>query len=371
MLETQKAKDKTGMGGYLMKQYDEIYNLLEQKAKQNEDVFASYDPLKDLFVDDYNTSIYDLINDDVNETMSKAGMTYRTREQEYNSLERAAKYQLTKISVDYDVCLINVILYGILCPYVGKERNIIEYAKNKYNWVGKSGSYAIRGDTMNSFKTPIIEYIRLFGDNHCTPTTLGVNRSGRNAGKFRVPLNDKYTCWYDFILENLDYFTNKILPAEAMRYIDNYHRIGNMIPIPFMAMNEEFNRPRGTGHTKDFWDLCLNELYLWFCSVRSQREDDTHLENIVGGSGNVNVLKNWLLKDFGGWTQFVEVNYLQDFCDEELHPIEYWSGHFNGDVMPKYINEFLQFFGNASLCIEKRSKRLSSVIFNKILMKDN
>lgn len=67
-----------------------------------------------------------------------------------------------------------------------------------------------------------------------------------------------------------------------MRYIDNYHRIGNMIPIPFMAMNEEFNRPRGTGYTKDF----------------------------------------------GGWTQFVEVNYLQDFCDEELHPIEYWPGHF-------------------------------------------
>ncbi|MGN0352769.1 MAG: hypothetical protein ACI4ES_14045, partial [Roseburia sp.] len=79
----------------------------------------------------------------------------------------------------------------------------------------------------------------------------------------------------------------------------------------------------------------------------------------------------WLLKDFGSWYRFVEVNYLQDFCDEDLRPIEYWSGHFNGEVMPRYINEFLQFFSNAAQCIERRSMRLSRVICNEMLTKGN
>ena len=32
--------------------------------------------------------------------------------------------------------------------------------------------------------------------------------------------------------------------------------------------------------------------------------------------------------------------------------IEYWEGHFNGEVMPKQIEEFQQFFYIASRCIE-------------------
>ena len=102
--------------------------------------------------------------------------------------------------MDYDVCLMNIILYGIICPSVKKNRKIKEYAANKFNWIDeKDKRYAIRGDTMNSFNTPVLEYIRLYGDSYSNPQILEINRAGRNAGKFMVP-NNNYLGWYDLIL---------------------------------------------------------------------------------------------------------------------------------------------------------------------------
>lgn len=349
-----------------MKTYESTLRKIEQLVTQGENTFEKYDLLEELVIDvNGKEAVRKLIDDDINEIMCKQGLKYQATTNEKNALEKEVKYQLTRIKMDYDVCLMNIILYGIICPYVKKNRKIKEYAANKFNWIDeKDKRYAIRGDTMNSFNTPVLEYIRLYGDSYSNPQILEINRAGRNAGKFMVP-NNNYLGWYDLILENLEYFSN-ILSDDAMKYISNYHRIGNFIAIPF-ANGEEFNRPRGTGKTKDFWDLCLNQIYLWFCSIDLKSENEIFLYNIVGKKRNVMLLKKCLLEEFGNWEQFVETNYLQDFCDEELHPIEYWEGHFNGEVMPKQIEEFQQFFYIASRCIEKRSERISRAIYAKML----
>ena len=58
------------------------------------------------------------------------------------------------------------------------------------------------------------------------------------------------------------------------------------------------------------------------------------------------------LEKYSGWNDFIEYNLLQDYV--ELNPVgsfgkpkELWRGHFTGDVMPKTMDEFKQFWKNA------------------------
>ena len=290
------------------------------------------------------------------------GLNSKDEETIVSPLEKACNYYLSEKSFDYDVCLFNTVIYGVVFPYVTEKRKIDEYCKNKFQWKSDEELYAYKGDTMNSFNTPIIEFIRLFGDEHISPKVCELNLSGKNRGKFKVCESKReYNGWYDFILDNRKYFEEKIVPLNAMRYIKNCHSIGNYIPVPFDIPRGEFNRPRGLGSTKDFWDLCMYNIYKWY-----KEKDSEYLKNIVGKEENINLCIRWLNNEFPTWEKFVKENYLEPFCNSELIPIEFWKDHFTGNIMPTYINEFLQFFDNASLAIEKRSEKMASVVGIKI-----
>lgn len=140
-------------------------------------------------------------------------------------------------------------------------------------------------------------------------------------------------------------------------FIAVYHTLGNFIPFPVNC-----NGPRGSGNTKDYWDLSLYYIYEYYIN-----NGDNHLKDIVGNAKR-NVFRKWLdsykVLDDGqkSWNNFINDNYLQDFVNitngECGLPKELWSGHFSESVAPNSKEEIEQFYSNASAQIMARGSRL-------------
>ena len=122
-----------------------------------------------------------------------------------------------------------------------------------------------------------------------------------------------------------------------------YHTIGNFIPVP-----PYFNSSRSNFGEDDYWDVTLSYIKKWY---------DTHDNNVIAAllhKTNPNdkavfYCVNWL-SWFGTWTNFITMNYLQDFINPKtLAPILF---------KPHTARETTAFFNNCSTLIERRGKRM-------------
>ena len=144
-------------------------------------------------------------------------------------------------------------------------------------------------------------------------------------------------------------------------FLSVYHSLGNFIPCPINC-----NSPRGTGYTKDYWDLALLIIYMYYMGETDE------IEYIVGKK-NVCIYKLWL-DSFKDWNMFVEKNYLQDYVTKDKEngygiPIELWKGHFeaakNGNIYPSE-SQIEEFYKNATLCILERAKKMLAAISQRL-----
>lgn len=144
---------------------------------------------------------------------------------------------------------------------------------------------------------------------------------------------------------------------DARRFLKVAYTLGNFVPCP-----AGHNRP-GKSLTKDYWDLTLWYIYLWFHGTEVQKAaalerlfwDDRHMKL------HMMVYGDWLAQ-FGSWENFVEKNYLQDYTEWSQRPYgrpkEFWDGHFEGSPTPQAAEQIKAFFGRAAACIEARSRRM-------------
>jgi hypothetical protein len=352
-------------------------NILKEMLKelQNEEIqeMVNYD-----IKNEWLTDILKYINKNVKKKLSK-------RETEFDAgkiseWEKMCCYQLARLKIDCDVSLRNITMYALAFPFVLEEKNSSsgEIMTRKIRLQAKGTSkyeicsdnedgYKYRGDTMNSYSTTMNEFLRLYGDNSTNPTVLIINEGKRNKGKFMT----NYSEWEECVLDNYPHFESRLSkPTEA--FIRLNHTLGNFIPVPFRQENEEFNRPRGTGKTKDYWDLALLKIYNWYDAINKEKpeEADKYLKELMTSPENIKLCKEWLegfTTDDGkpSWDIFVVSNYMQDFVndgDAEGHfsmPKELWAGHFENNDLPKRNEDFNQFFTNASEWIEARGERIA------------
>lgn len=194
----------------------------------------------------------------------------------------------------------------------------------------------ITGDTMNSVNTTL---------NQAFPEDKSIKCRVRKYA-------DK---------DKKDEFLSKFDKVEGLKkFISLYHTIGNFIPFPCGC-----NGPRGTGKTKDYWDLALLCIYKYY-----KLKEEKWIEAIVGDKKDYFI--KWL-KGFGSWDNFVEKNYLQDFVcvnestkDEDQKygsPKELWEKHFKEfenkeAALPTDKEQIEQFCKNASAWILARGQRM-------------
>lgn len=147
------------------------------------------------------------------------------------------------------------------------------------------------------------------------------------------------------------------LGPEARYFLRAAYTLGNFIPCPAGC-----NRP-GKSLTKDYWDLTMWYIYLWFHGNEAQKK--AALERLFWDDRyaklHMETYEDWLAQ-FGTWEDFVEKNYLQDYTEWEWRPYgrpkEFWDGHFEGSPTPKTPEQIKAFFSRAAACIEMRSARM-------------
>lgn len=151
------------------------------------------------------------------------------------------------------------------------------------------------------------------------------------------------------------------LGPEARRFLKTAYALGNFVPCPAGC-----NRP-GKSLTRDYWDLTLWYIYLWYYGTETQKEsvlgrlfwDDRYAKL------HMMVYGDWLAQ-FGTWEDFVEKNYLQDYTEWPQRPYgrpkELWDGHFENSPMPKTAEQTRTFFARAAACIEARSQRIAKAL---------
>lgn len=149
----------------------------------------------------------------------------------------------------------------------------------------------------------------------------------------------------------------EVFGPDARRFLKAAYTLGNFIPCPAGC-----NRP-GKSLTKDYWDLTMWYIYLWFHSAGVQKE--AALERLFWDDRyaklHMKTYGDWLAQ-FGSWEDFVEKNYLQDYTEWPQRPYgrpkEFWDGHFEGSPAPKTAEQIKAFFSRAAACIEMRSARM-------------
>lgn len=151
------------------------------------------------------------------------------------------------------------------------------------------------------------------------------------------------------------------LGPEARRFLRTAYTLGNFIPCPAGC-----NRP-GKSLTRDYWDLTMWYIYLWFRGNETQKEaalerlfwDDRYAKLHMAAYGD------WLAQ-FGSWDDFVEKNYLQDYTEWPQRPYgrpkEFWDGHFEGSPIPKTPEQIKAFFNRARAFIEGRGLRMDDAM---------
>lgn len=316
--------------------------------------------------------------------------------------QRMCYYQVSgSTGTDCDVALFTVVVYYLAYGLGEKGWKINEH-KGGYHLEKLGERWELRGDTMNSYATPVIGgkgrakgLLRRYFLSENSPkmeedSILSDGSFVDKYQKFGKKKGDKYVWsaymldkWEDFIslLEDV-LVKNKISKEDVYEYIRLNHTIGNFIPVPFISKDDgQFNSPRGIGETKDFWDLALLAIYHYYHKDFCKKEYSSFaLRWLLGDVANVRLCQKWLDSFEGAsgeekWDTFVKQNFLQDFVEGEENgpyglPKELWEGHFEGTVIPKEEKHYNKFFKNASERIEARGKKIAKKIKNELEGKD-
>lgn len=267
------------------------------------------------------------------------------------------------IDYDYDASYFaNLIYKAAFFP----SGDITPFDSSKYEYYISVHDRCFRGDTMNSWNTTLIEYFRLFGDQHLKYLTK--NKKGRNKGKWRIPdacpeelakdfgANWSYVGWMDF-LSIPEVYAGHPIPSYISEFMKVVYTVGNFIPVPFIPGPKEFNfnvcRSR---LCHDYWDLTLLAIYRHY-----EKNDEDNSEGWRGLLSREGV-KRWL-DSYESWDAFVEGNFLQEFVNLEGNgygkPKELWKGHFTSSVLPEEEGQFAEFFTNAADWITARGTRIA------------
>ena len=140
------------------------------------------------------------------------------------------------------------------------------------------------------------------------------------------------------------------------------HSKGNLIPVPLY-----FNRERsGEYADSDYWDIVMYCIFKWCHSY-----DDKYLFELLNRyNGNDHMaesvfrFKKWMDNFNNNWKEFVRLNYLGAFVDQQSnswYPKEFWTNHFafNRKIDELSSDEFYKAVDLICNCIEDRNKNLS------------
>lgn len=267
--------------------------------------------------------------------------------------------QKGKLDFDYDASLFANCVYW-LAMFQGKEPGPIvdkpehKYKKNEYEFT--CDGICRRGDTMNSWETTLNEFCRQRGESYI-------------VGWHNRYIPEDYSSWVEFLSVPENY--KQPMPEYITEFMNIVYTIGNFIPVPFKSREEgEFNSPRGTSTSRDYWDLALFCIYNYYTTGEP---NDLKKRILKNSDNNVALCTKWL-DGFGkgpdGWNHFVEQNFLQDFVNQENGgygcPKELWKGHFSGKVLPGENEEFSESFTNASAWILARGVRIASAVKDQL-----
>lgn len=272
------------------------------------------------------------------------------------------------INYDYDASYFaNLIYKAAFFP----SGDITPSDSSKYECYISVHDRCFRGDTMNSWNTTLIEYFRLFGDQHLKYLTK--NEKERNKDKWRIPdvcpeelakdfgANWSYVGWADF-LSIPEVYADHPLPPYITDFMKVVYTVGNFIPAP-----SGFQR-RGIGPSKDYWDLALMCIYNDYAEKKGWpvKWPGYALTWLLSGNAEaLRLCREWL-DGYGSWGAFVEGNFLQDFVEQEGNgygkPKELWTGHFDGGGLPKNEEQFKAFFTNSTEWITARGTRIAAAL---------
>ena len=187
-----------------------------------------------------------------------------------------------------------------------------------------------RGDTMTSLWTSLKAYTKL---------VLGINS---------IELSDD---WNDFIFRNRH---NLNISDAFGKLLEVGHSLGNFIPVTL-----GFNVGRSNFGKSDYWDLTLNQIYLWY-----NTDGDEALQVLLNTEEAVENTKYWL-SEFGTWDNFIKQNYMESFL-EDNKPNLFYEGRYIKNGVPRTLEDFECFFESCSRMIEDRNNLMLKETGNKI-----
>lgn len=216
------------------------------------------------------------------------------------------------------------------------NEGILKYV---YSLSGMRNEYNPLSDAMTSILTPIASAYELFLE----PDLKANNKYGNKRITIKQLLEMRGSKDYDII--------NKLTEIKELNeFAQLGFTIGNYIPVP-----PGFNCERSNGGKNDSWDLTLMKICEWF----NKEDDDVIFVDLLHDKcGKKENVLNWL-KSYGnkenGWENFIINNYLQDFVDEDLNPIEFCDNHNWKHIN---IDDPVKYMCTCSKCICKRGERI-------------
>ncbi len=150
------------------------------------------------------------------------------------------------------------------------------------------------------------------------------------------------------------------LVDSIIEYLKAWHLLGNFMPVPV-----GFNCGRYLS-TMDFFDVTLKLIHDWYWYGDENNTLDTlitcktQIEKEIAMENTRKWLSSFMVDDKASWHIFVEKNYLEAFVEKKENgeygnPKEFWTGHFSSKSMPQNIDEYKQFFLNATRWIIERN----------------
>lgn len=314
--------------------------------------------------------LYDVVNDCINPITGKPLVNFMDP-----TLERFYAFRNNDIDYDADASLEANIIYEKIFPFMNWMDKKVIRPQSEFNGYGLkfelgeagcTGGLSYRGDTMNSVATTNRAYYWEHKEMH-----------GREF----------------------------IWPKEALTLMDVYHTPGNFMVLPYRK-GLSVNQVRGTGESKDYFDLFLLAIYNFFLKANGMEGDDSvSLAYILKYDGKLVRFMTVYLSAFieldkkrfsehdcqfiddiadtsmlisnvlPGWEAFVEENLLHDFVEPNEYghfgrPKELWKNHFTTYNkcygQPYREEQFVEFWTNAAEWIQRRSKRIYHALHNDL-----
>lgn len=309
--------------------------------------------------------LYDVVKDCINPVTGKPLVDFMS-----STLTNFYAFRNNDIDYDADASIEANIIYEKLFSFVNRvDKKVIRPQMDNYGRYNRyglkfelgepncTGGLSYRGDTMNSVATTNRGYYWLHKEQQ---------------GKF-------------------------VWPEEAIRLMEVYHTPGNFMVLPYRE-GFSINQARGTGDTRDYFDLYLLAIYNFFLEAAGRQSIyEVSLDFVLKYNRSLVTFMTQFLTPFieedkcrfsekdcqliddiadtsmlisnvlPGWEAFIEDNFLQDFVklNEYGHygePKELWKGHFvtynKCHGKPYKEKQYFEFWTNAAEWIQRRCKRM-------------